>query len=479
VNGRILRVELRRSAAPVTAAIVLLLMLVQLVGLGGPAVRYPTAYNEQWTSLAAAQRQTLMLLWPLVLAAGALQGRREQRSRVVELLGTTPRPNRERVRPTAVALALWLTGSYLLVLVIGAVQVAGNVSYFSAGWIFLELVGVLVLVSGGLLGLGLGRLAPSALTPALLAVAGVGALIATSLASPIGRGHGSLPVALLGPSLDEILPGSDVFTTATPAVDAGQALWFGGLAVGGLVLLAADRPLTRLAAVLPVVVGLVAALLVLPSDVQQAYRTDYPAAELVCASGTPAVCLSRAHQNQLAALAGPARQALGELAALPDPPTVVAEDTRTALGLSRAPLPRTDEVVLQLDGLDFDDGQVPLSPQQLQLGVLAAATEPVCRFSDLPYGPPAQPSPEVQQTGYLHARTAQAVAASWFLGRLTYLPNESAFRPRIEAAERTAWDRLRALPLTVQRSRIAAVRTAAATCHGDLLTALGTGTGSA
>lgn len=466
MSVRILRLELRRAIGLGIATIAVVLML-GLLFFHGPWGKAPTAWTDQWNSLAGWEREQLTFLWPVALGAGALQGLRDRRSRMLELLRTTPLPTRRRVSPTALAIAIWLAASYLVVLLAGAVQVAGNTSYFPLDWIPLALVGILALIAAGVLGMGIGRLAPSRLTPPLVAVAGLVAMVMATGVSPAVGERGSMALALLAPGVGSLLdPVHDVFTTVAGSVTLGQALWFAGLVVAGLVLLSANRPLARAAAVVPVIVGLAAALLVLPSSLPAAYARDAGASALVCAEGTPMVCVSRAHQKQLAALVDPARQALRVLAVLPNAPTEVVEDTRTDPNWPQQPLPPANAAVFTFDSMDFDFALRQLSPDQLRLALLASAFAPACVDADF-------------TVTSARTRAAQAVGVSWLLGRPTSLENFSVMGPQIDSNQATAWSTLRGLPAAEQRARIAALRTAAVTCQGDLLTVLTTGAGSA
>jgi hypothetical protein len=467
MTGRIVRVELRRTVGLGLAAILVVLML-GLLYFHGPWEQPRTAWTDQWNSLASWQRELLSFLWPVALGAGALQGLRERRSRMLELISTTSRSAAGRVSPTALAIGVWLALGYLVVLVVGGVQVVGNTSYFPLRWIPVALVGILSLIAAGLLGMGLGRVAPSRLTPPLLAVLGLIAMVVLTRASPIVGGTESIAVPLLGPGVANLFGTvHEAYTTVSGSVSLGQALWFAGLAVGGFVLLSATRPLSRVAAAIPVVVGLIAALLVLPSNLPAAYARDAGASALVCAEGTPRVCVGRADENRLTALVGPARQALRELSVLPNAPTSVVEDTRTDPGFAQQPLPKADAVTINFGSTDFNDFRVQLSSDQLRLAVLASATAPACLNPDL------DRSTEEQQT---NLRAAQAVAVSWLLGEPTSLRNYQLLTPQINALQNKTWQTLRALPLGEQRARVAAVRAAAVTCHGDLLTILTKGT---
>ncbi|MEU8615664.1 hypothetical protein AB0C29_47555, partial [Actinoplanes sp. NPDC048791] len=104
---RILGIELRRSAALGSAlalAVAGTLLLFFAEGIG---------FSTGWMQLAMTQRLYLAVLWPLALAAGAWQARREHRSNVEELFGSTPRPRAHRIVPTVGAMGVAVVGGYL------------------------------------------------------------------------------------------------------------------------------------------------------------------------------------------------------------------------------------------------------------------------------------------------------------------------------------------------------------------------------
>jgi hypothetical protein len=77
---RALLIELRRSAALWTGVLTLGLALGLYYGFSGPWSKGADAWTAEWTNLARWLRYHLTLLWPVALAAGAWQGRRDHRS---------------------------------------------------------------------------------------------------------------------------------------------------------------------------------------------------------------------------------------------------------------------------------------------------------------------------------------------------------------------------------------------------------------
>lgn len=115
MTGRIVRVELRRSAAVAVA-------LLALAAGTALLVSFPEEYAGRWTRLATSVRLLLVVWVPLALAGGAWLGRREARSRVGELFASTARPRWRRVTPTAAALAVSLVAGYAVMFLVGAVR---------------------------------------------------------------------------------------------------------------------------------------------------------------------------------------------------------------------------------------------------------------------------------------------------------------------------------------------------------------------
>jgi hypothetical protein len=266
MTARILRIELRRSTALWSAA---------LIAAAGAFVLYTTApAHRWWMGLVIVQRDVLQVIWPLALGAGAWQARRERRSRIEELLATTPRPRWRRVAPTAAARASAAAAGYLAMFAVGTGHLSLVSSYFPVGAVPVIVVGALSLVAAVWLGLGIGSRLPWALTAPLLAVAGLAAQ-----AVPLGL-VGSDPVKpgamLLLPYLQVSWsePGALEAMTVSARASLSQVLWFAALATTGLALFSAASRRTRAAAVLPAVIGAVITLLILPRNLSDTFVLD-------------------------------------------------------------------------------------------------------------------------------------------------------------------------------------------------------------
>lgn len=454
MNVRVLRIELKRSVAPWSGGVVLAGSLAFLYLLNAAWWNGTTAWTAQWTSLALWTRSLLFYLWPLAVGLGALQGLRDHRSKMVELLTSMPRPARHRAATLAGATAITLASAFALLVLVGGVQVLAHTEYTHLGWLPISLVGAFFLVAGAVLGMGAGRALPSALTPPALAM---GAFVFTALMHmSLGRTATTDPgtgftstepnrLSLLSPEVDEV---RSVLVTLSASVHLGQTIWVLGMAATGFALLVAATPRTRLIALTPVLAGAALALLVLPSDPRRMYVVDEAAAEPVCDGP---VCVTRAHQDRLADLAGPGKEALRLL--------------HDALG-GRAPVSVRENTAVLPDGstpkwsrttvlLDFDDDLVATAKgEELTRALLAKGLVPGCT--------------PVGWSGFGGDQFAQTVAVGWVLGDLRPLPGTSAgMRREVDAEARPVWKKLKALPWSEQLSRINAMRAAALSCEGD------------
>ncbi|MGW7047966.1 hypothetical protein ACWGDT_35840 [Streptomyces avermitilis] len=462
MNARILHIELKRSVAPWAGAVVLTAALAFLYLIPGSWWTGTTAWTAQWTSMALWTRSLLFYLWPLAVGLGALQGLRDHRSKMSELLTSTPRPARHRAAAPAGATAITLASAFALLVLVGAVQVVANTEYTHLGWVPISLVGALSLVAGAVLGMGAGRALPTVLTPPALAV---GAFVFTALMQmSLGRTEtttaAELPstqpnrVSLLSPAVQEV---RDQLVTLSAAVHIGQTIWLLAMAATGFALLVAATPRARLIALTPVLAGAVIALLVLPSDPRRMYVVDEAAAELVCDGP---VCVTKTQQARLADLAGPGKEALRLL--------------RGALG-SQAPVSVRENTAVLPEGstpqwshktvlFDFDDDIIAAAKgEELTRALIAKGMVPGC-------------SP-VGWSSFGEDEFAQTVAAGWVLGDLRPLPGTlpASLRREVDAKSRPVWKELKSLPRAEQLSRINAMRAAALACKDHAFDALNGG----
>ncbi len=442
----ILRTELRRSIAPWAGLALLVVALGFLFLLSGPWWKVPAPWTGNTTTTALWLRFLLVFLWPIAVGAGAIQGMRDSRSGVVELLATTSRPGRHRAIRLAGAVGALSALGFLLVFGVGLVEVLGHDGFVSASFLPVLLVGLLAVVAGSWVGLAVGRLLPHPLTAPALAVLTLGASILAWTTGALSMAYSRF--GLLVPSLAQ--PRGALVTTSA-SVDVGQAVWFAGLAVTGFLLLAANSARARLLGLLPVVAGAAIALPVFPASADGLFALDGVAAQRLCDGP---ICVRRAHEDRLAALAGPGREALGMLAKLPGAPTRIEEQI---VPDSFTDPPARDPGVVYLD-FQRDEDLLTADAHELRLAVLSGAGLPSCL-------PPSY--------GDLADVGGRMIAAAYFTGELKPLPEYGAkWVTRQSGAIDEAWAKFRALPAEVQFSRIVALRRMLLTCDGDPLDTL-------
>jgi hypothetical protein len=456
MGARILRIELRQSVALWAALVIAATGLFVLFASNEP-------YGS-WMQLVIVSRDIMQLTWPLALAAGAWQAMRERRSRVEELVSTTPRPRWQRVLPVATAMAIAAVAAYLVMLAGAASHVRHVDGYFPLGAIPLIALGALAMVGAVWLGQAVGALLPSPLTAPMLAVIGfVGLAVSPMIVAQDSRDRGAV---LFFPYLQGPRDGGFALQMLSTRANLVQALWFAALAATGLAVFAASRPGTRVAALLPVVLGAAIAVPAMPRTLSGAWIDDRRATELVCTDDDPEVCIPRLHAYALDHVRGPARQALSILAAKlpPTAPTRVLvwsvddkgpDDPRAADRLAVS-------IPTVLDVMDYS------SEDLLWIMLDGAGVSPCANLArpNPEDEPQAKGDPDTRESGYAAARL---VAAAWLLDRDIRPAEGSDEGPEVTLA-RQALATLRALPADEQRTRVTALRDAERKCaEGDRL----------
>jgi len=435
---RVLVAELRRSAAPGAGVLVLAAGFLLGYGDGG-------AGSGGWMSLAVVQSFGLMLMWPVALAAGAWQSRREHRTGVLELVATTARPGQQRVLPVCLAMGTTVVGAYAALAVLTAL-LDGTGGYLPPGALVILALGAVWLASGVWLGLALGRLLPSVVTAPALAVAGLGLLIGLQslpagarwvamLASP------AMPLAVQGVHDHD-------FLELSARLDVAHGLLGVAVAVTAVVLLAAGSRRARAAALLPARRGGGRAGGRAPRDgspgvdgVVAGVGVDRVAQELVCTPDTPQVCVARVHADLLPTITAPARDVLRGLARLTPAPTRAEEDVTPHWVHAPGPGGRPDTVTFTVfsgnRGLR-PDAVASRMAAQLGTGAWAGCSAPFAALD---------------------------AADAWLRGHEP--PAADPERPDV-ARGHQLWQDLRGLPDPVALQRVSAVRVAALGCARDL-----------
>ncbi|MFG1881105.1 hypothetical protein [Micromonospora sp. NPDC049102] len=430
----VLRIELRRSAAAGAA------LLALAVGVAALYIA-PGRWSEGWMSLTLTIKEYMLLLWPIALAAGAWQGRREHRAKVGELFATTPRSRAGRMLPLLVAMGAALGLAFLLVLGAGGMRIASTAAYVPPDVVAIAIVGAFSLVAAAWLGLGIGRLLPALVTAPVLAVAGVLLVFFTAIMRPDWMG------AILSPAYGStpIYP----FQTIDPRVTAVLAIFMAGLALTGVLLLVAQGPRASVAAVLPVLLGFGVAAAIVPRDEAALVAPVDPVArELVCTDDAPKVCVTRVNANVLDALTPLARQGLSTLAKMPHAPTQAHEDRRAFL---IGEVPGRDGDIVEIDvriddhgGLAHPDAVVP----EMVFGLGAGYGGPDCERNS----------------------AVERAAAYHLLGRepvsdVGVIPEMIEEDPQLNAEAVALWQGLQKLPAPEALSRVTAVRDAILACQ--------------
>jgi len=451
--NRSFRIELRRSnALPLVAAVLAVMVLSDFL-LGER-----NSWDGNWMKLAAGGRSSLLVMVVFAVGAGAMQAGLDYRRGVVELFASTPRPRRSRVLPVALALAIASVLAYLLTFAIASAWVAPYATYANplaiAGVVG---VGAVTMVTAVWLGLLAGHLLPSRLTPP---IASVLALLLMAVAS---EGLGSLGNgAALSLLLPDLSPSVEGAATVPGRVSALQAVWLLAVGVSALAAFVSARRRFRVLAVLPAVLALVLVAPQLPhgQGYIAAYTIDPRAAELVCAAGTPRVCVTRVDAARLTQVTAPARAALTALARLPHSPTAVIEQPRIeASTVKPPPSDRGDTVWMDLTpyGVDRRGRMDPEDIKDLTVQLLANVGVSADRCL---------------RTGGMSSAdfAASEISTAWLLG---HPPTPDSRLPAgSQEQTRTGWTALTSVPAAEQRKRVATMRKALLTCRGDVYTIL-------
>ncbi|WP_433729197.1 hypothetical protein ACQP2Y_16820 [Actinoplanes sp. CA-051413] len=298
---RVIRTEVRRSNA-LTLSVLLLLASALVLAAS------MHQWDRQWLLFSYQQAGGLLLLVPLALAGGAMLGRREARTRADELMSSTGRPRWQKVFPPAAALAVAVTWAHLLTLAIGATVIGATGGLLNVAGALPALVDITVLVGAGWLGFAAARAWPTPALPAALAALVLVGQVAVEFTAADSR--------LRNLTLNLPPPGNAWESFNTEAL-LGRLALGAGLLLGGLLLGAGASRLLRAAGLAAAAAGMVLAVAVTPLGPGARYQVDAAAQRLVCADGTPEVCVTAGYAYELPTVTPAVRRALTLLAKLP------------------------------------------------------------------------------------------------------------------------------------------------------------------
>ncbi|UKD52209.1 hypothetical protein L3Q65_30370 [Amycolatopsis sp. FU40] len=441
----VFRIELRRTIAPWVPVVVLVVGLGFLLFSRGPWGHGSAAWDATWLTAVRWSRYLLVLLWPIIVGAAAIQGMRDARAGVGELFQSTPRPAGQRARTLAFAVGLAAVVGYLVLVAAGVGQVVADGGMVTSAWVMQLLLGVLSVVAGVALGLGLGRLLPYPITaPALTVLALVGGLV-LQMSGETARVPNR--AVLLG--IGQLQPRGP-FDVPVPSAQFGQLCWLLGLSAAGFLLLLAGSPRIKALALVPVAAGLAVALPLFPPTLENNYTVDKAAAALVCDGP---VCVTRLHEDWLSTVAGPGKEALRLLEKLPQRPGRVEEST-VSFGNTKVGPRDPSRLLMQQDDYAMYDKR----GHRLTLTLLSGAGTLPCHAAS--YGGEQNDREDA----------ARWVMAQWLAG--SYTPPTSSAQPPLRTRTDPAWAALKAVPEAEQTARVASARQLELTCTGDPLKVL-------
>jgi hypothetical protein len=377
-------------------------------------------------------------------------------------MGSTGRPRWQRFTPPAAALAIAVTAVPLTILGAGASVLGATGSFLDLGGVIAPVLNVLILIGSALLGFAAGRAWPVPMLPPAMAVLFLVAQLFLLAIADHSRLHS------LAPNLTLPAFPWETFTTATLL---GRLVLGAGVILGGLLLaLGASWP-SRVAGVAALLAGLTLSVYIMPPGHTNQLRVDAAAQRLVCADGTPQVCVTAVHEYELAVVTPAARAALTLLAKLPGAPTRAIEWRADAVStsdpeqyLGATPKAEPGTVLFRIDrrspstslGDMFDWGPTPSASLTAHMVNGAGTTMNGCRRGD---------------------PVALGAAGAWLMG-VDVLPLDDrdflyseADRAEITATVRT----LRAVGEREQLRRVTALRDAANSCRTDNLRGILTG----
>lgn len=426
-------IELRRSNARVVAILIVAITLAALL----TDVR---SWDTQWTRFATYHGSAVFVLLPIVLAGGAMLGRRDGRTRAGELLAGTARPRRQRITPAMSAMAVAVALAHLFVFAAGGLLVARSTAYTSGISMLVPVTDSVILAGGAWLGFAAGQAWTSPLLPPALAAAALLGQLGLTLAEPPGE-VSRLDNLILVPQ-----PPLYDWEVVTGRAVLGHLALGAGLTVAGFLLAAARRWPGRAAAVPVVIVAILAAAGIPGVGQAGRYTIDHDAQRLVCDG---AVCLTAVHQRRMDTVAPRVRRALALLAKLPGAPAKAVEWRAATV----------------YEPGEAEPPGVPIGAGTVEFMLDQQTGEPGAHLvEDMVWGAgaPVAHCPETDAV-------ALGAAGAWLLGTDDITADNMVPAGTLPAEIRDAVRQLRRLPPAEQTRRVTAVRDAAAACRTDLM----------
>lgn len=366
MNRSVLKMELRRGAAPLlTIALLLVGVGLQLGRL--PAVTHYNSWSTGWGAVANYLNGVTIILGPIAGTVAAWVGGRERRLKVSELLAVTARPVWRRHTTTLAAVGIGTLAGFVLVALFAAAGAGPTAAFYRGDWgwaIVLSALGVLTCAAWGW---AAGRVVPFRLIAPLVGIVlyvGNGVMAYLS-----GTWHQLAPVANL-----EFYD----YARFLPAVVPLLVIWLLALTGAAVVPVMARR---RGWVAVPLTAAVLSGAFLTQIDSRESTwpswtRADPQALQQVCTKDAPVVCVTKAHSGMLRQVTPVARDLLASVQPLtgltrvqevsrenPDPDALPLADLSTSGLMFSRGLWNVDDIrgqtIAGLTALTCDPGDLP------------------------------------------------------------------------------------------------------------------------
>lgn len=254
-----------------------------VLALAATAAAHPRDWAGDWLGWGYYQRTSLVVYGPLVAAAAAWQGGRERRAGLEDLLASCARGRLARATASVASPAAWSLAAFLMVFTAMAV-ITATTTTFGGPPLLVSLSAAAAVLMFACAGYAIGSASRWRLTAPALAL---GTYVALAVVSYGGRNYLSPAVELRSP------------LTAPAEWAALSIVTFLAVAVAALQLL---DPRTRPYSAILVLTAVLAAAPISALD-DEDFPADAAAQRLVCEDGSPQVCVTARHADQLPVVA--------------------------------------------------------------------------------------------------------------------------------------------------------------------------------